>query len=163
MESEFQREHQHALEDPTEEESTSPMPNNVHESVYTDAVSIQPLDDPEPLGANPVDTCGSEENQSEVLPSCSLGQELAASDDNSKRLEFDDIFLDDIFFPSEASPHELLELQNKEKISELRSEKNIGKLEGIWKKVTLYQTSKRFLVLLSRICLLINFSSCHIC
>lgn len=42
--------------------------------------------------------------------------------------------------PSEASPHELLELQKKEKMRELRSEKNLEKLEGIWKKVTLHQT-----------------------
>lgn len=165
MESEFQREH--ALEDTTEKELTSPMPNDVHESVHTDAVSIQPLDEPEPLGENSVDSCGSEENQPDVLPSCSLGQELVASDDNSKRLDFDDIFLDELF-PSEASPQELLELQNKEKISELRSEKNMSKLEGIWKKVTIIKfqntiTSKRCLMLISRIYLLLKFSSCHIC
>uniref|UniRef100_A0A1J3CC48 RNA helicase n=1 Tax=Noccaea caerulescens TaxID=107243 RepID=A0A1J3CC48_NOCCA len=142
LESEFQREH--ALEDTTEKELTSPMPNDVHESVHTDAVSIQPLDEPEPLGENSVDSCGSEENQPEVLPSCSLGQELVASDDNSKRLDFDDIFLDELF-PSEASPHELLELQNKEKISELRSEKNMGKLEGIWKKGEAQKVPKAFL------------------
>ncbi|CAA7028259.1 unnamed protein product [Microthlaspi erraticum] len=142
LESEFQREH--ALEDPKEEELTSPMPNNVHESVYTDAVSMKPLDEPEPLGANPVDTWGSEENQPEVLPSCSVGQELAASDDNLKGLDLDDIFLEELF-PSEASPHELLELQNKEKISELRSEKNIGKLEGIWKKGEAQKVPKAFL------------------
>lgn len=136
LESEFQREH--AFEDATEKEITSPMPDNVHESVNADDVSSQPLDDPT-LGANSVESCGSEEIQPKTLPSSSPGQELVASDDSSEDVELGDIFSEDVP-PSEASPHELLELQKKEKMRELRSEKNLGKLEGIWKKVTLHQT-----------------------
>ncbi|RID44875.1 hypothetical protein BRARA_I01640 [Brassica rapa] len=139
LESEFQREY--ALEDATENEIASPMPDNVHEAV--DADSIQPLDEPV-LDENPVENCGSEENQPKDLPSCSPGQEVVASDDNSEYLALDDMFSVDV--PHyEASPHELLELQKKEKMRELRSEENLGKLEGIWKKGEAQKVPKAFL------------------
>lgn len=67
------------------------------------------------------------------------GTKVVASDDNSEYLALDDIFSVDAP-QNEASPHELLELQKKEKMRELRSEENLGKLEGIWKKVTFYRT-----------------------
>lgn len=69
LESEFQREY--AFEDAIEKEITSPIPDNVHEAVDTD--SVQPLDEPV-LDKNPVESCGSEENQTKDLPSCSPGQ-----------------------------------------------------------------------------------------
>ncbi|XP_024015493.1 DExH-box ATP-dependent RNA helicase DExH7, chloroplastic isoform X2 [Eutrema salsugineum] len=141
LESEFQREH--AFENATEEELTYPMPDSVHEAVSANAVSVEPLDEPD-FGANPVESCGSEENKPKALPTCTMGQELVASDDNSEDLELDGIFLEDVP-PSEASPHELLELQKNEMMRELRSEKNLGKLEGIWKKGEAQKTPKAFL------------------
>ncbi|WZZ86810.1 hypothetical protein YC2023_115389 [Brassica napus] len=139
LESEFQREY--ASEDATEKEIASPMPDNIHEAV--DADSIQPLDEPV-LDENPIENCGSEENQPKDLPSCSPGQEVVASDDNSEYLALDDMFSVDV--PHyEASPHELLELQKKEKMRELRSEENLGKLEGIWKKGEAQKVPKAFL------------------
>ncbi|VVA94126.1 unnamed protein product [Arabis nemorensis] len=143
LESEFQREH--AFEDAIEKELTSPIPDGIHESVNADAVCIQPLDDM-PVDANPAGSCGSEEIQPKTLPSSSLGQELAASDsdDSSVGVELGDMFVEN-FPPSEASPHELLELQKKEKLRELRSEKNLGKLEGIWKKGEAQKIPKAFL------------------
>ncbi|XP_018457664.2 LOW QUALITY PROTEIN: DExH-box ATP-dependent RNA helicase DExH7, chloroplastic [Raphanus sativus] len=139
LESEFQREY--AFEDAAEKEITSPIPDNVHEAVDTD--SVQPLDEPV-LDKNPVESCGSEENQTKDLPSCSPGQEVVASDDNSEYLALDDIFSVDAPH-NEASPHELLELQKKEKMRELRSEENLGKLEGIWKKGEAQKVPKAFL------------------
>ncbi|KAL1204479.1 DExH-box ATP-dependent RNA helicase DExH7 [Cardamine amara subsp. amara] len=141
LESEFQREY--AFEEATEKESTSPIPDKVHESVNADALSIQPLDDPS-LGTNPVESSGSEEIQPKTIPSSSPGQELVTSDDNTEDVELGDMFSEDVP-PSEASPHELLELQKKEKMRELCSEKNLEKLEGIWKKGEAQKIPKAFL------------------
>lgn len=51
----------------------------------------------------------------------------------------DDVELGDFFLEGSSSdqvlPPEVLELQKKEKIRELWSEKNLEKMEGIWKKV----------------------------
>lgn len=53
--------------------------------------------------------------------------------------ESDDVELGDFFLEDCTSdqvlPPEVLELQKKEKMKELRSEKNLEKMEGIWKKV----------------------------
>jgi len=169
LESEFQREH--AFESATEQESTCPISDNLHESVDADDVSVQMLDNLT-LNTNPAESCESEEIQIKALPASSSGQDLVASDENSEDVALGDTFFEEIP-PSEISPHELLELQKDEKMRELRSEKNLGKLDGIWKKVTAHQqdsrirnfqnaiTSRRCSMHLLRICLLLNFSFCH--
>ncbi|KFK40917.1 hypothetical protein AALP_AA2G060100 [Arabis alpina] len=143
LESEFQ--HEHAFEDATEKELTSPMPDGIHEPVNADDVSNQPIDEPT-LDANPHGSCGSEDIQPKTLPSSSPAQELVASDsdDGSVDVELGDMFSEDVR-TSEVLPHELLELQKKEKLRELRSEKNLGKLEGIWKKGESQKIPKAFL------------------
>ncbi|CAE5962523.1 unnamed protein product [Arabidopsis arenosa] len=141
LESEFQREH--AFESATEQESTCPTSNNLHESVDADDVSVQQLDNLT-LDANPAGSCESEEIQTKALPSSSSGQDLVASDEDSEDVELGDTFFEEIP-PSEISPHELLELQKEEKMRELRSEKNLGKLDGIWKKGDAQKIPKAFL------------------
>ncbi|XP_023643306.1 DExH-box ATP-dependent RNA helicase DExH7, chloroplastic isoform X2 [Capsella rubella] len=138
LESEFQREY--AFE---EQELTCPMSDNLHESVDADDVSVQPLDNLT-LDANPAGSCESEEIQTKVLPSSSSGQDLVALDEDSEDVELGGTFFEEIP-PSEISPHELLELQKEEKMRELRSEKNLGKLDGIWKKGEAQKIPKAFL------------------
>lgn len=145
VESEFQREH--AFKSATEKELTCPMSDNTNESADADDASVRPLDN-STLEANPAWSCESEEIQPKVLPSSSSGQDLVASDGDSEDVELGNTFFEEIP-PSEASPHELLELQKEEKMRELRSEKNLVKLDGIWKKVTLHQR-KFYDILLSK-------------
>lgn len=57
-----------------------------------------------------------------------------ASEDELRDVEIGDFFLEDAA-SNEALPPEVLELQKKEKLRELYSEKNLEKLDGIWKKV----------------------------
>ncbi|XP_010414781.1 PREDICTED: DExH-box ATP-dependent RNA helicase DExH7, chloroplastic-like [Camelina sativa] len=141
MESEFQR--QHAFESATEQELTCPMPDNTNELVDADNTSVQLVDN-STLDANPAGSCESEEIEPKVLPSSSPGQDLVASDEDSEDVELGGTFFEEIP-PSEASPHELLELQKEEKMRELRSEKNLGKLDGIWKKGEVQKIPKAFL------------------
>ncbi|KAL9309993.1 DExH-box ATP-dependent RNA helicase DExH7 [Arabidopsis thaliana] len=141
LESEFQREH--AFESATEQESTCPISDNLHESVDADDVSVQMLDNLT-LNTNPAESCESEEIQIKALPASSSGQDLVASDEDSEDVELGDTFFEEIP-PSEISPHELLELQKEEKMRELRSEKNLGKLDGIWKKGEAQKIPKAFL------------------
>lgn len=136
LESEFQREQ--AFEDTTEKEVTSPMPDDVHESVNAEAVFIQRLDDLT-LDENPVESCRFEKVQPKALPLSSSGQESVVLDDILDDMELGDLFLEDVP-PYVPSPHELLELQKKEIMRELCNEKNLGKLKSIWKKVTLHLT-----------------------
>lgn len=128
LESEFQREQ--SFEDDTEEETTSSMPDGVHESVNVDALSIQLLDDLN-LDANHFKRCSPKEIQPKALPLSSSRQEL---DDILQGMELGDLFLEDVP-PYEPSPHELMELQKKETLRELCNERNLGKLKGIWEKV----------------------------
>lgn len=136
LESEFLREQ--AFEDATEKEVKPPKRDDVHESVNADALSIQLLDDMN-LDANPVGSRSSEKIQPKALPLSSPGQELAISHDIFDDMELGDLFSEDVP-PYEPSPHELLGRQKKEIMRELRDEKNLGKLEGIWKKVSLHVT-----------------------
>lgn len=88
---------------------------------------------------NPVGSCSSEEIQPKALPLTSPGQELVLSDDILDDMQLGDLFLEDVP-PYEPSPYEILELQKKKIMEELCNEENLGKLEGIWKKVTLHLT-----------------------
>ncbi|KFK40919.1 hypothetical protein AALP_AA2G060200 [Arabis alpina] len=141
LESEFQREL--AFESATEKEVTSLIPDNVHESVNVDALSVQLLEDLN-LNANHVGSSSSEKIQPKALPLTSPGQELVTSDDILDDMELGDLFLEDVP-PYEPSPHELLELQKKKIMRELCDEKNLGKLEGIWKKGQAQKIPKAFL------------------
>jgi len=89
LESEFQREH--AFESATEQESTCPISDNLHESVEADDVSVQMLDNLT-LNTNPAESCESEEIQTKALPSSSSGQDLVASDEDSEDVELGDTF-----------------------------------------------------------------------
>ncbi|XP_010414784.1 PREDICTED: DExH-box ATP-dependent RNA helicase DExH4, chloroplastic isoform X2 [Camelina sativa] len=130
LESEFQRDQD--FEDTTEEEVTSSMPDDVHESVNDDTVLFQLFDDLT-LDANPVGSCRSEEIQPKALPLTSSKQESVVLNDLLDDMDLGDLFIEDVP-PYVPSPHELLEVQKKEIMRELCNEKNLGKLEGIWKK-----------------------------
>ncbi|KAJ9687568.1 hypothetical protein PVL29_016165 [Vitis rotundifolia] len=66
-----------------------------------------------------------------VSSSVPLEERIAAQDDSGD-VELCNFFEDAP--SSEVLPHEVLKLQNKEKMKELSSGKNLEKLEGIWKK-----------------------------
>lgn len=67
-----------------------------------------------------------------VSSSVPLEERIAAQEDSGD-VELSNFFEDAP--SSEVLPHEVLKLQNKEKMKELSSGKNLEKLEGIWKKV----------------------------
>ncbi|XP_019058918.1 PREDICTED: DExH-box ATP-dependent RNA helicase DExH7, chloroplastic isoform X2 [Tarenaya hassleriana] len=141
LESEFQREQ--ALNSTIEEGFTVSMPDNIDGSVSADVTPFQPSDDPT-MDETSVGSGRSEEVQPKALPSSSSGQELVASDGSTEDVELGDMFSEDVP-PAEASPHEILELQKKEMMRELCSEKNLVKLEGIWKKGESRRIPKAFL------------------
>ncbi|KAL4580736.1 hypothetical protein LXL04_016938 [Taraxacum kok-saghyz] len=59
--------------------------------------------------------------------------ETVVDDDESGEIELGDMFLEDSS-SSQVLDSDILELQKKEKMKELTSERNLEKLEGIWKK-----------------------------
>lgn len=58
------------------------------------------------------------------------------ADEDSGDIELGDMFLEDSSSGLVLHP-EIVEMQKKEKMKELTSEKNLEKLEGIWKKVNI--------------------------
>ncbi|GAV86513.1 DEAD domain-containing protein/Helicase_C domain-containing protein/HA2 domain-containing protein/OB_NTP_bind domain-containing protein [Cephalotus follicularis] len=85
------------------------------------------------IDRNDIECCSSKELLSKPSPSSVSVQENVVSEENSGDVDLGDLFLEDA--PSnEALSVEILKLKKKEKIRELRSEKNIEKLDGIWKK-----------------------------
>ncbi|KAI7745963.1 hypothetical protein M8C21_029270, partial [Ambrosia artemisiifolia] len=60
-------------------------------------------------------------------------QDGSVADEDSGDIELGDMFLEDSS-SDQVLPPEIVELQKKEKMKELTSEKNLEKLEGIWKK-----------------------------
>lgn len=127
------------------------------------------------LDANPVGSRSSEKIQPKALPLSSSGHELVMSHDIFDDMELGDLFSEDVP-PYEPLPHELLELQKKQIMRELRNEKNLGKLEGIWKNVSLHVTrsyekyhlafqitiaNSRSLMLLLNICVLLFLTLSH--
>lgn len=58
----------------------------------------------------------------------------AVADEDAGDIELGDMFLEDSSSAQVLHP-EIVEFQKKEKMKELTSEKNLEKLEGIWKKV----------------------------
>ena len=61
--------------------------------------------------------------------------------DSQRFGQFGNFFLEDgpsgEVLPPEVLPPEVLELQKRERMREISSEKNLAKLGGIWKKVVL--------------------------
>ncbi|OMO75195.1 hypothetical protein CCACVL1_16292 [Corchorus capsularis] len=66
-------------------------------------------------------------------PSMLPAQEKSVSENMSEDVEIGDFFLEDAS-PNDGLPPEVLQLQKKEKMKEFYSEKNLEKLDGIWKK-----------------------------
>ncbi|EOA34704.1 hypothetical protein CARUB_v10022272mg [Capsella rubella] len=120
LESEFQR--VQAFGDTKEKEVTSSTRDDVDESVDAETFFFQ-LFDELTLDAIPVRSCISKE----------IHQESVLVNDILDDMDLDDFFSEDVP-PYVPSPHELLELQKKEIRRELCNEKNLGKLNGIWKK-----------------------------
>ncbi|WCJ18473.1 RNA helicase family protein [Euphorbia peplus] len=69
----------------------------------------------------------------EQISSSTPDQDNIISEDESEDVELGDSFFDDAA-SNEALPAQMLELQKKERMRELTSEKNLEKLDGIWKK-----------------------------
>uniref|UniRef100_A0A6M2EC61 RNA helicase n=1 Tax=Populus davidiana TaxID=266767 RepID=A0A6M2EC61_9ROSI len=77
-----------------------------------------------------------------VPPSVPLEGEIVL--DESEDVEIGDFFIDDAS-PNDALSPGILEIQKREKMRELCSEKNLEKLEGIWKKGDLQKIPKAVL------------------
>ncbi|GMI87912.1 hypothetical protein like AT1G58060 [Hibiscus trionum] len=75
----------------------------------------------------------SKESSTESIPSFLPDQEKGDSENMPEDVEIGDFFLEDSSI-NDAVASELLKLQKKEKMKELYSEKNLEKLDGIWKK-----------------------------
>ncbi|KAI3755191.1 hypothetical protein L1987_54986 [Smallanthus sonchifolius] len=71
-------------------------------------------------------------------------QDGSVADEDSGDIELGDTFLEDSS-SGQVLPPEIVELQKKEKMKELTSEKNLEKLEGIWKKGDLLKIPKAIL------------------
>ncbi|XP_076959181.1 DExH-box ATP-dependent RNA helicase DExH7, chloroplastic-like [Bidens hawaiensis] len=87
-----------------------------------------------------VDQVGPQDNE-KVTDNCStedvsLSVPSQDADEDSGDIELGDMFLEDSS-SGQVLPPEIVEMQKKEKMKELTSEKNLEKLEGIWKKVML--------------------------
>ncbi|KAK5841973.1 DExH-box ATP-dependent RNA helicase DExH7, chloroplastic [Gossypium arboreum] len=79
------------------------------------------------------DTETSKELSTKYIPSLLPTQEKGHSENMSEDLEIGDFFLEDSSI-NDALASEVLKLQKQEKMKELYSEKNLEKLDGIWKK-----------------------------
>ena len=80
------------------------------------------------------DTESSKEFLTKSIPSLLPAQEKGVSENMSEDVEIGDFFLEDSSINDAVLP-EVLKLQKKEQMKELYSEKNLEKLDGIWKKV----------------------------
>ncbi|XVE94165.1 hypothetical protein REPUB_Repub01dG0258300 [Reevesia pubescens] len=115
---------------------TSSMPEEHPEVISLDdeegnsAASIMFLDE-ETGGVN--DTESSKEFSTKSIPSMLPAQEKSVSENMSEDVEIGDFFLEDSSINDALAP-EVLKLQKREKMNELYSEKNLKKLDGIWKK-----------------------------
>lgn len=84
-------------------------------------------------------TLSDEEGASAHLVDCAesaVDEKESQSEEAVGDVELGGFFIEDA--PSnEALPPEVLQLQHKQKLQELTNAKNLEKLEGFWKKVTL--------------------------
>ncbi|TXG53796.1 hypothetical protein EZV62_019052 [Acer yangbiense] len=114
---------------------TSSMPDEDPEAVKCDNVDgglgfVVHTDESRIVGDNSV-SCSSEVFSPDPVPFCIPAQEKTV--DESEDVELGDFFVEDA--PSSDTLHpEILKLKQKEKMKELCSEKNLEKLDGIWKK-----------------------------
>ncbi|XVE67464.1 hypothetical protein DITRI_Ditri08aG0163400 [Diplodiscus trichospermus] len=79
------------------------------------------------------DTESSKEFCSKSIPSLLPAEEQGVSENMSEDVEIGDFFIEDNLV-NDALPPQVLKLQKKEKMKELCIEKNLEKLDGIWKK-----------------------------
>ncbi|KAK0589636.1 hypothetical protein LWI29_016618 [Acer saccharum] len=114
---------------------TSSMPDEDPEAVKCDNVDgglgfVVHTDESRIVGDNSV-SCSSEAFSPDPVPFCIPAQEQTV--DESEDVELGDFFVEDA--PSSDTIHpEILKLKQKEKMKELCSDKNLEKLDGIWKK-----------------------------
>ncbi|XP_047960360.1 DExH-box ATP-dependent RNA helicase DExH7, chloroplastic isoform X2 [Salvia hispanica] len=80
-----------------------------------------------------LDSSDLHEHSSESAPVSISMQNGDASDEKPDDVELGDLFSEDISL-DQVLPREVLEEQKRERMRELCSEKNLGKMEGIWKK-----------------------------
>ncbi|KAL7119617.1 hypothetical protein ACP275_02G073900 [Erythranthe tilingii] len=77
-------------------------------------------------------------SRSHECPTDSTSVSISAQHEDASERESGDVELGDFFLEEDTSgsvlPTEVLELQKREKMKELCSEKNLEKMEGIWKK-----------------------------
>ncbi|KAL9451593.1 hypothetical protein AB3S75_013205 [Citrus x aurantiifolia] len=83
------------------------------------------------IGGKDSESCSSKEFPLQPIPSVEPVQEK--TEDEPADVELGGFFSEDALFGDNLAP-EILELQKKEKMRELCSDKNIEKLDGIWKK-----------------------------
>lgn len=89
---------------------------------------------------------GPKELQVKCTPSVvSVEEKIPAEEEDSVDVELGSFFLED-GLSDEGLPHDVYKLQRKEKMREISSEKNLEKLEGIWRKVA-YAMQKACLTL----------------
>ncbi|KAK4835384.1 hypothetical protein QYF36_009045 [Acer negundo] len=114
---------------------TSSMPDEDPEAIKCDNVDgglgfVVHTDESRIVGDNSV-SCSSEAFSPDPVPFSIPAQEKTV--DESEDVELGDFFVEDA--PSSDTLHpEILKLKQKEKMKELCSDKNLEKLDGIWKK-----------------------------
>ncbi|KAK4438352.1 DExH-box ATP-dependent RNA helicase DExH7, chloroplastic [Sesamum alatum] len=91
-----------------------------------------------------VDSSVSHEYSTDTASTSIPTQNGDALEKESGDVELGDFFLEDSV-PDQVLPPEILDLQKKEKLKELSSEKNLEKMEGIWKKGDPKKIPKAFL------------------
>ncbi|KAL4654864.1 hypothetical protein ACB092_01G411400 [Castanea dentata] len=84
------------------------------------------------FGGNDVDFCGSKEKSIKSSPSSPI-QEKPPTEEESDDVELGGFFSEDAT-SNDVLPPEVLKLQKQEKMRKLYNEKNLEKLDGIWKK-----------------------------
>lgn len=108
-------------------EDTYTNPYKHSEEVHADEITVDRIDE---------EHCSSIHFPVNSTLSSELAQGKIIAEEESIDVEIGNFFLED--GPSgEVLPPEVLELQKRERMREISSEKNLEKLDGIWKKVVL--------------------------
>jgi ATP-dependent RNA helicase DHX29 len=89
---------------------------------------------------NDVDCCSSKESAIKSSPSSPI-QEKPAVEEESEDVELGGFFSEDTV-SNDVLPPEVLKLQKQERMRKLYNEKNLEKLDGIWKKVIYLMASE---------------------
>lgn len=116
--------------------SEDSLPSDQQQSVVSSGVEGSPdvilHSDEATDGGNDLEGCTSKEYPDASTSSTAPVQEKFSSEAVSEDVELGDFFIEDA--STDVLPPEVQEIQKKERMKDLRSEKNIEKLEGIWKK-----------------------------